>query len=89
MPKRQVLKRPYVDHRQIFHSVSGHRLFDFSKTLLRDCNQQTVRNSILALRRGPIRYRRNTMIVCEGDPADYIFLVVNGVVRSCKTFQRR
>jgi len=27
------------------------------------------------------------VIACEGDSADYIFLVVSGVVRSCKTFQ--
>ena len=44
-------------------------------------------NSILALRRGPIRYRRNAMIVCEGDPTDYILLVVKGVIRSCKTYR--
>jgi CRP/FNR family nitrogen fixation transcriptional regulator len=40
-----------------------------------------------ALQRGPIRFRRNHVIACEGDTADYIFLVVSGVVRSCKTFQ--
>ena len=44
-------------------------------------------NSILALRRGPIRYRRNAMIVCEGDPTDYMYLVVKGVVRSCRTYR--
>ena len=44
-------------------------------------------NSILALRRGPIRYRRNAMIVCEGDPTDYILLIVKGVIRSCKTYR--
>jgi CRP/FNR family nitrogen fixation transcriptional regulator len=27
------------------------------------------------------------VIACEGDTADYIFLVVSGVVRRCKTFQ--
>jgi CRP/FNR family nitrogen fixation transcriptional regulator len=27
------------------------------------------------------------VIACEGDDADYIFLVVSGVVRTCKTFQ--
>ncbi len=87
MQKKQVLTGSSADRRQIFRGISGHRSFDFSKTLLHDCNQQTVRNSILALRRGPISYRRNTTIVCEGDPNDYIFLVVKGVVRSCKTFQ--
>lgn len=44
-------------------------------------------NSILALRRGPIRYRRNAMIVCEGDPTDYILLIVKGVIRSCRTYR--
>jgi CRP/FNR family nitrogen fixation transcriptional regulator len=27
------------------------------------------------------------MIVCEGDPTDYIFLVVKGTVRSCRSHQ--
>jgi CRP/FNR family nitrogen fixation transcriptional regulator len=54
---------------------------------LRDCTQQTVKKSILALRRGPIRYRRNAMIVCEGDSAEYVFLVVKGVVRTCRNYQ--
>jgi CRP/FNR family transcriptional regulator, nitrogen fixation regulation protein len=65
----------------------GRRIFDSLPTLLRDCNQEPVRNKILALRRGPIRYPRNAMIVCEGDPADYIFLVVKGTVRICRTYQ--
>ena len=34
-----------------------------------------------------ITIRRDQVVVCEGDPADYIFLVVDGVVRSCRTFQ--
>jgi CRP/FNR family nitrogen fixation transcriptional regulator len=42
---------------------------------------------LAALQRGPIRFRRNHVIACEGDTADYIFLVVNGVLRTCKTFQ--
>jgi CRP/FNR family nitrogen fixation transcriptional regulator len=46
-----------------------------------------LRRNILAFRRGPIRYRRNKIIACEGDPADYVFLVVSGVVRSCRTFR--
>ncbi len=63
------------------------RPLKFSQRLLRNCDQQTLRNSILAYRRGPIRYRRNAMIVCEGDPSDYIFLVVKGAVRSCRSYQ--
>ena len=27
------------------------------------------------------------MIACEGDPADYVFLVVKGTVRSCRSYQ--
>src|SRR5262245_12306228 len=49
--------------------------------------QKSVQRSITAYRRGPIRHRRDQLIVCEGDPADYIFLVLDGVVRSCRTFQ--
>lgn len=49
--------------------------------------QKLVQGAIIALRRGPIRHHRDQVIVCEGDPADYIFLVVDGIVRSCRTFQ--
>lgn len=45
-----------------------------------------ARRSILALRRGPVRFRRNTTVAAEGDSADCIFLVAKGIVRSCKTF---
>ena len=50
-------------------------------------DQKLVQRTIVALRRGPIRYHRDQVIVCEGDPADYIFLVLEGIVRSCRTFQ--
>jgi len=50
-------------------------------------DQKLVRRAIISIRRGPIRHRRDQVIVCEGDPADYIFLIVDGVVRSCRTFQ--
>jgi CRP/FNR family transcriptional regulator, nitrogen fixation regulation protein len=49
--------------------------------------QRLAQRAVLSMRRGPIRYRRNSTIVCEGDPADYIFMVVDGIVRRCKTFQ--
>ena len=49
--------------------------------------EKLVQRTIIALRRGPIRHHRDQVIVCEGDPADYIFLVMEGVVRSCRTFQ--
>jgi CRP/FNR family transcriptional regulator, nitrogen fixation regulation protein len=46
----------------------------------------TLKRALAALQRGPIRYCRNNVIACEGESADYIFLVVSGVVRTCKTF---
>ena len=58
-----------------------------SKALLHGCDQQGARDGILALRRGPIRYRRGAMIACEGDPTDYVYVVVSGVVRSCRTYR--
>jgi CRP/FNR family nitrogen fixation transcriptional regulator len=73
--------------RQLFQGISRHQPFNFSRVLLQGCDQQTVKNSILALRRGPIRYNRDATIACEGDPTEYIFLVVSGVVRSCRTYQ--
>ena len=75
-----------LDH-QLFRGISKHRPFNFAKALLQGCNQPAVKNSILALRRGPIRYRRDAMIACEGDPTEYVFLVVSGVVRSCRIYQ--
>ncbi len=75
-----------LDRRRNFRGGSAHRLFDLSKVPLHGCNQKSVKNSILALRRGPIRYRCDATIVCEGDPAEYILLVVKGVVRSCRNF---
>ena len=84
MLKKQVLER---DHSQIFSGISEHRSFDVSKALLHGCSQQTVKGSILALQRGPIRYRRGAMIACEGDPTDYIYVVVSGVVRTCRTYR--
>ena len=82
MQKKQALER---DRRQIFRDILERRSFDASKVHLYGCDQQTVRDSIFVLRRGPIRYRRNTMIACEGDPNDYMYVVVSGVVRSCRT----
>lgn len=50
-------------------------------------DDRTLKPALSALQRGPIHFRRNNVIACEGDAADYIFMVVSGVVRSCKTFQ--
>ena len=49
-------------------------------------DEQAIKGALSALQRGPIRFQRNSVIACEGDAADYVFLVVSGVVRSCKTF---
>jgi CRP/FNR family nitrogen fixation transcriptional regulator len=76
---------PERDRDQTFRGISEHRSFDVSKALLHGCDQQVVRDSIFALRRGPVRYSRGAMIACEGDPTDYIYLVASGVVRSCRT----
>jgi CRP/FNR family nitrogen fixation transcriptional regulator len=83
MQKTQALK---PDGSQSFSGLLQHRSFDVSKALLHGCNEQPVKDSILALRRGPIRYTRGAMIACEGDPTDYVYLVVSGVVRSCRTY---
>ena len=81
MQKKQALER---DRRQALRGVLEHRSFDASKALLHDCDQRTVKDSILAFRRGPIRHRHHAMIACEGDPTDYMYVVVSGVVRSCR-----
>jgi CRP/FNR family transcriptional regulator, nitrogen fixation regulation protein len=50
-------------------------------------DDQEIRRALWALRRGPISFHRNNVIACEGDSADCIFMVVGGVVRTCKIFQ--
>jgi CRP/FNR family transcriptional regulator, nitrogen fixation regulation protein len=67
---------------QVFEAVSA------SKRLSRVfVDQRSVQRALSALQRGPIHFHRNNVIACEGEAADYIFLVVSGVVRSCRTFQ--
>jgi len=56
----------------------------FANTFVDD---KTLKRALSALQRGPIHFCRNNVIACEGEAADYIFLVVSGVVRSCKTFR--
>jgi len=57
-----------------------------SPAFILDDEQEQAKRALLTMRRGPIRYRRNNTIVCEGDPTDYVFLIVDGTVRSCRTF---
>src|SRR6188472_1567527 len=73
-----------------------HRLFDkvvsgsgssLPSAFIIEDGQKLAKRAVLSARRGPIRFRRNSSIVCEGDPADYVFMVIDGIVRRCKTFQ--
>lgn len=57
------------------------------KALAQANDRQLVNRALCALRRGPVRYHRNNVIVCEGDPTDYMFLVVSGTVRTCRTYE--
>jgi CRP/FNR family transcriptional regulator, nitrogen fixation regulation protein len=50
-------------------------------------DRQLLNRALQALRRNPIHYYRDNVIVCEGDPADFVFLVVSGTVRTCRTYQ--
>src|SRR5262245_65152220 len=54
--------------------------------LIRD-EYKSLARTIFALRRGPIRYRRDQTIVIEDEPSEYIFLVISGVVRNFRSFQ--
>jgi CRP/FNR family transcriptional regulator, nitrogen fixation regulation protein len=56
------------------------------EALIQD-ERKFVARAILALRRGPIRYGRDETIVIEGEPSEYILLVVGGVVRTFRSFQ--
>ena len=68
---------------QIFEAVNASERF--SGVFFVD--ERSVKRALSALQRGPIRFHRNNVIACEGEAADYIFLVVSGIVRSCRTFQ--
>ena len=90
--KQQILSRLLADEENKLASVkpaleTRQHICDFSKVPLHGCDQQAVKSSILELRRGPILYNRDKMIFCEGDPADYFILVVNGVVRTCRIYK--
>ena len=69
-----------------YKGVPGSRS-SFPSAFILEEREKLAKRAVLAVRRGPIRYRRNSTIVCEGDPADYVFMVVDGIVRRCKTFQ--
>ena len=44
-----------------------------------------LKRKLSALQRGPFRFYRDNLI--GGEEGDYIFFVVSGVIRSCKTYQ--
>ena len=50
-------------------------------------DERTVKRALSALQRGPVRFRRDKVIACEGDAADFIFMVVDGVVRSSRMYR--
>src|SRR5215470_4324173 len=52
-----------------------------------DADDPQAARSILALRRGPVSHRRNKVIFLESDPVEYIFFLIEGVVRLCRTFK--
>jgi CRP-like cAMP-binding protein len=55
--------------------------------LLGDWDYEMARQAILALRGGPIAFRRGQPIFRERDRTDCLCLVVSGTIRSCKIFQ--
>jgi CRP/FNR family transcriptional regulator, nitrogen fixation regulation protein len=56
------------------------------EALIQD-EHKILARAVLALRRGPIRYCRDQTIVIEGEPSEYILLVISGVVRTFRSFQ--
>lgn len=73
------------EHRASFHD--GALAATANWPAIQGDDEKLVQRTLVALRRGPIRHHRDQVIVCEGDPAHYIFLVIEGIVRSCRTFQ--
>jgi CRP/FNR family transcriptional regulator, nitrogen fixation regulation protein len=70
-----------------FTSVPVRAPVNYPTTSVYGDDQKLLRGALQALRRNPIHYHRNNVIVCEGDAADFMFLVVSGTVRTCRTFQ--
>ena len=72
-----------IEQSKTAHDPSANLL----KALAQANDRELVNRALCALRRGPVRYHRNNVIVCEGDPTDYMFLVVSGTVRTCRTYE--
>ena len=90
--KRQILLRLLSDEKAKLVSFSCNKtvtpsndiVHDLSRVVIHGCIQASVRNSILKLRRGPILERKKHAVFVQGDPADYIILVVHGTIRTCR-----
>jgi len=52
-----------------------------------DSNEKTLKRTLSALQRGPFRFQRNNILAFEDGSNEYLFLVLGGVVRTCKTFK--
>ena len=50
-------------------------------------SDEPVKRAFSGIKQVPIRFYRDNVIACEGDPAEHIFFVVRGVVRSCRNFK--
>ena len=50
-------------------------------------NDELVKRAFSAFTQVPFRFYCDNVLACEGDPAEYIFFVVRGVVRSCRNFK--
>jgi CRP/FNR family transcriptional regulator, nitrogen fixation regulation protein len=72
-----------IEQSKTAHDPSANLL----KALAQSNDRELINRALCALRRGPVRYHRNNVIVCEGDPTDYMFLVVSGTVRTCRTYE--
>jgi CRP/FNR family transcriptional regulator, nitrogen fixation regulation protein len=83
MNDHQQPERSLIGQSKTAHDPSANLL----KALAQANDRQLVNRALCALRRGPVRYHRNNVIVCEGDPTDYMFLVVSGTVRTCRTYE--
>jgi Cyclic nucleotide-binding domain len=73
-----------LEHRHRLHVVRAN-LSDAE--FVNGADPQFAMRSLLALRGGLAHYPCNKMICIEGDPAEYIFLLVDGVVRTCRSFE--
>ena len=80
MGEIEVVKASKATRRRhaFYKGVPGSRS-SFPRAFILEERQKLAKRAVLAVRRGPIRYRRNSTIVCEGDPADYVFMVVDGM----------